>query len=163
MQPRSPSRKQSLGVKQSDPLWTKNCDVAIKNKKYAFHRMRSTRSITNIIFKRCRSKTRRIILEAKQYAWNKFCSSITSSSPLPGRRLNVSQAIVLGLKHNGISGTNDQHKHRANILANHFASITASNHTPKFTANQHRTLHTLHNAAREYIKPPEKHTSETLN
>ena len=31
------------------------------------------------------------------------------------------------LKHNGITSTNDQHK--ANILANHFATISAANYT----------------------------------
>jgi len=52
-------------------------------------------------------------------------------------------------KHNVITGTNDQHK--ANILANHFATISAANYTQQFTANQHRTLPTLHKAVSETL------------
>jgi len=141
--------------KPSVPWWRKDCDVAIKNKKHVFHRMKRTWSITDIIiFKRCRAKARGVILEAKQSSWRKFCSSITSSLEIATAWKKIKRFFgnrdFLGipiLKHNVISGTNDQHK--ANILSNHFVSITASNYTPEFTANQHRTLHTLQKATRE--------------
>ena len=65
------------------PVMDKDCDVAIKNKKYAFHHMKRTRSITDIIiFKRCLAKARRIILGTKQSSWQKFCRSITSNLEL---------------------------------------------------------------------------------
>jgi len=65
------------------PLKTKQTCFPIKNKKYAFHRMRRTPSITDIIiFKRCRAKARQIILEAEQSFWKKFCNSITSNLEL---------------------------------------------------------------------------------
>jgi len=86
--------------------------------------------------------------------WKKSCSSITSNLELSTawkkiKRFSGNRHFlrIPILKYNGITGTNDQHK--ANILANHFAAISASTHTQEFTANQHRTLHTLHKAVRE--------------
>jgi len=73
----------------------------------------------------------------------------TLSSPLPGRRLNVSRAIVLSSESPFPNATEfpvPTNQHKANIIANHFASSTASNYTPEFTANQHRTMHTLDKA-----------------
>jgi len=46
---------------------------------------------------------------------------------------------------------NYKYQHKANILANHFAKISAANYTQQFTANQHRTLPTLHKAVSETL------------
>ena len=46
--------------------WTNDRDIAIKHKKHAFLRMKPMRPTTDIIiFKRCRAKAWRIILDAK--------------------------------------------------------------------------------------------------
>jgi len=44
-----------------------------------------------------------------------------------------------------------QHQHKGNILANHAATISATNYTQQFTANQHRTLPTLRKAVSETL------------
>jgi len=124
--------------KQSVPWWTKVSDVAVKNKKHAYLRMKRTRSTADIIiFKRSRAKTRRIILEAKQSSWQKFCSSISCNLRLSmaWKKIkcfsgNHAFLHIPILKHNGITSTNDQHK--ANILANHIATISAANYTQQF-------------------------------
>ena len=63
--------------------WNKQCDIAVKNKKHAFNRMKQTWLLRDvIIFKRCRAKVRRVILEAKSSSWQQFCSSLTSNTNL---------------------------------------------------------------------------------
>jgi len=123
--------------------------------------MKRTWSITDIIiFKRCRAKARGVILEAKQSSWRKFCSSITSNLEIATAWKKIKRFFgnrpFLGipiLKHNVISGTNDQHK--ANILSNHFVSITASNYTPEFTAKS--TSHTAHLTKSYQRDTPQEH------
>ena len=118
--------------------WTEVCDAAIKNKKYACLRMKRTRSTADIInFKRSRAKPRRIILEAKQSYWQKFCSSISCNLRLSmaWKKIkcfsgNHAFLRIPILKHNGITSTNDQHK--ANVPANQFATISAASYTQQF-------------------------------
>jgi len=65
------------------PWWNKQCDIAVKNKKHAFNRMKLTRLECDIIiFKRCRAKARRVILEAKTSSWQQYRTSLTSNSNL---------------------------------------------------------------------------------
>jgi len=59
------------------PWWNKQCDIAVKNKKHAFNRMKRTRLQCDIIiFKRCRAKPGKIILEAKTSSWQQYCTSL---------------------------------------------------------------------------------------
>ena len=100
-----------------------NSDIAVKNKKRAFNRMKRTRLQCDIIiFKRCRDKARRVILEAKTSSWQQVHSRPT---PISLTRLASNQKLFRTTflsSHpcvaNGISGKNTQHK--ANILANQF-------------------------------------------
>ena len=126
--------------------WNKQRDIAVKNKKHAFNRMKRTRLQCDIIiFKRCRAKARIVILEAKTSSWQQYCFSFTSNSNLShvwqviksfsGQRSSLHIPTLVA---NGISGKNSQHK--ANILANQFVlvlSSSPSNYTPHFV---HSTL-----------------------
>ena len=70
-----------------------------------------------IIFKRCRAKARRVILEAKTSSCQQYCSSLTNNSNLfhvwqviksfSGQR---SSSHIPTLVANGISGKNNQNK-----------------------------------------------------
>jgi len=51
--------------------------------KHAFNRMKRTWLLRDIIvFKRCRAKARRAMLEAKSSSWRQFCTSLTSTTNL---------------------------------------------------------------------------------
>jgi len=76
-----PQSKRSLKIAVS--WWNKQCDIAVKNKEHAFNRMKRTwLSRDIIIFKRCRVKARRVLLEAKSNSWQQFCTSLTSNTNL---------------------------------------------------------------------------------
>ena len=67
-------------IKITVPWWNKQCDIAVKNKKHAFNRMKRTWHLRDIIiFKRCGAKARRVILEAQSSSWRQFCTSLTST------------------------------------------------------------------------------------
>ena len=112
------------------------CDRAIKNKKHALNRMKCTRSQTDIIiFKRCRAIARRTVLAAKETSWRHYCSGITNNAKLAkvwqttakfsGKRASIH---IPSLTHNGITGRND--KHKAHILASHYASSNVDTYYP---------------------------------
>jgi len=120
-----PQSKKSL--KNAVPWWNKQCDVAVKKKKHAFNRMKRTWLISDIIiFKRCRARARRVILEANSPSWRQFCTSLTSNTNLSkvwkvikrfsGHR---SSYFIPTLHAQDISAKNKQHK--SNMLANQFA------------------------------------------
>jgi len=76
-----PQSKKSLKI--AVPWWNKQYDVAVKRKKYSFNRMKRTWLLSDfIIFKRCRARARRVILEAKSFSWRQFCTSLTSNTNL---------------------------------------------------------------------------------
>jgi len=76
-----PQSKRSIKI--AVPWWNKQCDIAVKNKKYAFNRMKQAWLLPDIIiFKRCRAKARRVILEAKSSSFWQFCTSLTSTTNL---------------------------------------------------------------------------------
>ena len=151
--------------KISVPWWNKQCDIAVKNKKHSYNRMKRTRLQCDIIiFKRCRAKARRVILEAKTSSWQQYCTSLTSNSNIShdwkviksfsGNRSHH----ILTLVANGISGKNNQHK--ANILANQFALSSISNYAALFFNStlpakkrnlQHTLSHTLSKDTRLFI------------
>jgi len=86
-----PQSKKSLKI--AVPWWNKQCDVAVKKKKHAFNRMKRTWLLSDmIIFKRCRARARRIILEAKSSSWQQFCTSLTSNTNL--KSLEGSQKLL---------------------------------------------------------------------
>jgi len=63
-----PQSKRSIKI--AVPRWNKQCDIAVKNKKHPFNRIKRTWLLLDIIiFKRCRAKDRRVILEAKSSSW----------------------------------------------------------------------------------------------
>jgi len=94
-----------------------------------------------IIFKRCRARARRVILEAKSSSWQQFCISLTSNTNLSkvwkvtksffGRR---SSYFIPTLHAQGISAKYKQHKsNMSNMLANQFAlSSSCLNYPPHF-------------------------------
>jgi len=76
-----PQSKRSIKI--AVPWWNKQCDIAAKNNKHAFNRMKRTWLLRDtIIFKRCRAKSRRVILEAKSSSWRQLCTSLTSTANL---------------------------------------------------------------------------------
>ena len=76
-----PQSKRSIKI--AVPWWNKQCDITVKNKKHAFNRMKRTWLLRDIIiFKRCRAKARRVILEAKSSSWRQLCTSLTSITNL---------------------------------------------------------------------------------
>ena len=91
-----------------------------------------------IIFKRCRARARRVILEAKSSSWRQFCRSLTSSTNLSKvwkvfKRFSGNRSIyfIPTLHAQGISAKNKQHK--SNMLANQFAlSSSCLNYPPRF-------------------------------
>ena len=91
-----------------------------------------------IIFKRCRAKARRVILEPKSSSWRQFCTSLTSTTNLSKvwevkKRFsrNRSPCFIPTLLAQGISAKNKQHK--SNVLANQFAlSSSSANYPPRF-------------------------------
>ena len=104
--------------KISIPLWKKDCEVAVKNKKHALNRARRTRSPLDIlIFKRCRAKEGKVILEAKHSTWRSYCTSINSNTKLSTVWTTIkkvsgslSYTRIPQLENNGIVASNDQHK-----------------------------------------------------
>jgi len=73
--------KKSLKI--AVPWWNKQCSVAVKMKKHAFIKMKRTWLLSDIIiFKRCRARARRVLLEAKSSSWRQFCTSLTSNTNL---------------------------------------------------------------------------------
>jgi len=76
-----PQSKRSIKI--TVPWWNKQYDIAVKNKKHAFNRMKRTWLLRDIIiFKRGRAMGRRVILEAKSSSWRQFCTSLTSTTNL---------------------------------------------------------------------------------
>ena len=132
-----PQSKRSTKI--AVPWWNKQCDIAVKNKKHAFNRMKRTWLLRDIIiFKRCGMKARRVILEAKSSSWRKFCTSLTSTTNLskvwkiiksfPGNR---PPCFIPTLLAQGISAKNKQHK--SNVLGNQFAlSSSSANYPPRY-------------------------------
>jgi len=112
--------------------WNVACDLAIKKKKYALHRMKRARvPLDVIIFKRCRAKARRVILEVKQSSWENFCNALTSNSKL-STVWNVikkfsghhPREFIPSLRQGSTTACNNQHK--ANMLATHFQSVSST-------------------------------------
>ena len=101
-----PQSKRSIKI--AVPWWNKQCDIAVKNKKYAFNRMKRTWFLRDIIiFKRRRSKARRVILEAKSSSWRQFCTSLTSPTNLSSLKGNKKLFQKLSpLFHSNIACTN---------------------------------------------------------
>jgi len=131
-----PQSKRSLKI--AVPWWNKQCDIAVKNKA-CFNWMKRTWPLRDvIIFKRCRAKARRVILEAKSSSWQQFSTSLTSNSNLSNvwkviKSLsgNCSSYFIPTLLAQGISAKSKQHK--SNILANQFALCSSSlNYPPRF-------------------------------
>ena len=129
-----PQSKRSLKIAAS--WWNKQCDIAVKNKEHAFNRMKRTwLSRDIIIFKRCRVKARRVLLEAKSTSWQQFCTSLTSNTNLSKVQKviesffgNRSPYFIPTVRAQGISAKNNQHK--SNILASHFALSSSSLNYP---------------------------------
>ena len=137
--------------KISIPLWKKDCEVAVKNKKHALNRARRTRSPLDIlIFKRCRAKEGKVILEAKHSTWRSYCTSINSNTKLSTVWTTIknfsgslSYTRIPQLENNGIVASNDQHK--ANMLGNQSETVSSSTDLPTaFTRN-------LQNFAQGYL------------
>ena len=133
--------------RMSVPWWSAECDHTIKSKKHVFNRMKRTRSQTDIIiFKQCRARARRTILAAKGTYWWHYCSSITNNSKLAkvwrtiakfsGKRASTH---IPALTHNRITGRNDRHK--AHILASHYASCNVDTHYPSAFFTKFPQLH----------------------
>jgi len=132
-----PQSKRSIKI--AVPWWNKLCDIAVKNKKYAFNKMKLTSILRDIIlFKRCRAKARRVLLEAKSSSWRKFCTSLTSTTNLPkvckvikSFTGNRPPCIIPTLLAQCISVKNK--KHKSNVLTNQFAlSSSSANYPPRF-------------------------------
>jgi len=91
-----------------------------------------------IIFKRCRAKAQRVILEAKSSSWRQFCTSLTSTTNLSkvwkvlkSFSGNRPSCFISTLLAQGISAKNKQHK--SNVLANQFAlSSSSANYPSRF-------------------------------
>jgi len=90
------------------------------------------------ICKRCTTRARRVILEAKSSSWRQFCTSLTSNNNLSkvckviksfsGHR---SRYFIPTLHAQGVSAKNKQHK--SNMLANQFAlSSSCLNYPQRF-------------------------------
>jgi len=126
-------------LKIAVPWWNKQCDVAVKTKKHAFNRMKRTWLLSDIIiFKRCRARARRVILEEKSYSWQQFCTSLTANTNL-SKVWKVTKSFsghhssyfIPTLHAQGISAKNKQHK--SNMLTNQFAlSSSCLNYPPRF-------------------------------
>ena len=62
---------------------TSGATLLWKRNKHAFNRMKRTWLLSDIIiFKRCRARDRRVILEAKSSSWQQFCTLLTSNTNL---------------------------------------------------------------------------------
>jgi len=129
--------KKSLKI--TVPWWNKQCDVAVKKKKHTFNRMKWTWLLSDIIiFKWCRARARRVILETKLSSWQQFCTSFTSNTNLSKVWKVIksfsghhSSYFIPMLHAQGISAKNKQHK--SNMLANQFAlSSSCLNYPPRF-------------------------------
>ena len=135
-----PQSKRS--IKMAVPWWNKQCGIAVKNKKHAFNRInrmeRTWLLRVIIIFKRCRAKARRVILEAKSSSWLHFCTSLTSTTNLSkvwkvikSFSENRPTCFIPTLLAQDISAKNKQHK--SNVLANQFAlSCSSANYPSRF-------------------------------
>jgi len=75
--------KLKRSLKVPVPWCNKQCDITVKNKKHAFNGMKRTWLLRDImIFKRCRAKARRVILEAKSSPWGQSSTSLTPTTNL---------------------------------------------------------------------------------
>jgi len=132
-------RQSKRSLKIAVTCWNKRCDIAVKNKKHAFNRMKRTWLLRDIIIlKWCRAKARKVILEAKSSSWRQFCTSLTSITNLSKVwkvvktfSRNRSPYFIPTLHAQGISAKNKQHK--SNMLTNQFAlSSRCLNYPPRF-------------------------------
>ena len=65
------------------PWWNKNCEIAVRNRKHAYNRVRKTRHPTDIIvFKQTRAITKHTIFKAKTEACRNYSSSFKSNTKL---------------------------------------------------------------------------------
>jgi len=143
-----PQSKRSIKIVV--PWWNKQCDIAVKNKKHAFNRMKRTWLLRDIIiFKRYRAKAPRVILEAKSSSWRQFCTSLTSTINLSkvwkvikSFSGNRRPCFIPTLLAQGISATNKQHK--SNVLANQFVLSSSSANYPSRFVNVFLPINTFH-------------------
>jgi len=139
-----PQSKRSIKI--AIPWWNKQSDIAVKDKKHAFNRMKRTWLLRDvIIFKRCRAKARRVILEAKSSSWRQFCTSLTSITiicqiwkVMKSFSGNRPPCFIPTLLAQGISAKNKQHK--SNVLANQFALSSSSANYPPRIYTIHMTI-----------------------
>jgi len=127
-----------------------------KRKKHSLNRTKRTRApIDVLIFKRCRPKARRVILEAKQSSWENFYNALTSNSKLSTvwnviKKLSGHhpQQFFPSLRQGSITACNNQHK--ANMLATQFQSVSStSNYELAFCC-------TMLVLKWKHLKPPRK-------
>lgn len=78
-----PNSKQTNSKKRQVPWWSAEIQQAIKLRKKAYRKFKTTKTLENFIyFKKCRALSRRTILEAKKDSWIKFISQLTSQSTI---------------------------------------------------------------------------------
>ena len=102
------------------PYWTRDCTVAISNKKRAQRKMSRTKNFADIeIYKNCKRIAQKTIHKAKTDYWGKYCSKIDKFSSLTKMWKTV-KAI------NGKHSASNPHDNLDNIeeLAAHFASYS---------------------------------------
>jgi len=149
--------------KISVPWWNAAYLLAVKKIKHTLNRMKRTKApLDVIIFKRCRAKARRVILEPKQSSWENFCNALTSNSKLSTVWNLIKKfsghhprRLIPSLRQGSITACNNQHK--AIMLATHFQSVSS---TSNYKIAFRRTMSSLevetHKAASEIsLKDPQ--------
>lgn len=65
------------------PWWNEDCNEAIRNKRKAFRKLKSTHNFQNVInYKAAQAVVRRVVRKAKRDFWRSFCNLIGRSTPV---------------------------------------------------------------------------------
>ncbi|CAF4294310.1 unnamed protein product, partial [Rotaria magnacalcarata] len=120
--------------KYNVPWWSKDCAIAISQKKQAYNRWKRTKCLEDLIrFKRLRAISKRVLLEAKRSSWRTYVGSFNENTPLKRVWANIRK--IMGKKSSNPSIVLkeqdvmilDQSK-IANILATTFAKASSPQH-----------------------------------
>ena len=78
-----PRTKETITPKYSKSWWTQSCAQAVEAKKTAKRVLISQPTPANLIaYKRCEARVKWEVKQAKQSSWRKYCSNITSDTPI---------------------------------------------------------------------------------
>lgn len=134
--------KKGVGsLKKVVPWWSKECDMAIKDRNLAFRKLRRFPTVDNLVrYKYCRALARRTIKSAKRNSWREYCASLAGDTPISNlwstvkkmngvtRKLDVPVLVV-----ENVTAVSPAEK--ANLLVETFRKVHSSDNVDQDSRN----------------------------